>query len=382
MANVAGTIADIEASVIRIPYYHAIKGPNWTADAQTSIVVCIRNGDGEEGWGESDPTPSPKYHQAPELKKIVESVLSPAVLGAEIGNFALLHQKMDTAISGYYEAKSAVEMACYDIWGKILGLPVWKLLGGKIRDEIPIIGWIGAGTVEEARQKARDLVNAGFDTLKVKVGLGPDKDLARIRAIREEIGESIAIRVDANNAYTRDEALESLKRLEPYHIFLYEDPVHKDDLEGMARLRRMIPIRLMADAICVTPSDLIRVIRSEAADFIKLSAQVNGGIFKIIQLLQIAAAAGMPATLGHSFSLTINTSSEVHVAASAQNLLAPCEFVGLLKTVDDVVQQPLELGERRIKVSNLPGLGVEIHKSKLNQYRISTKPQEEPFCNC
>lgn len=370
MAAGAVTIGCVESSVIRIPYHEPVKGHNWSADVQTSLLVRVRNKNGEEGWGEADPTPIPRDPQAPALKKIVDSVLTPAILGTEIGNFVLLHQTMHAAISGHYAAKAALEMACYDLFGKILGVPVWKLLGGKIREEIPVIGWIGAGTVGKARQQARNYVQSGFDTLKVKVGYGPDTDEARIRAIREEVGHSVVLRVDANNAYSRDQALESLKRLEPYGIYHYEDPIHRDDLEGMAWLRRMVPVRLMADAICITPSDLLRVIRAKAADIVKLSVQVNGGIYWTAQMMQIAAASGMAATLGHSFSLTTNTLSEVHVGACAPNLLGPCEFVGFLKISDDVVQNPLDLGVRKVRVPERPGLGMEMDKGKLEQYRI------------
>jgi L-alanine-DL-glutamate epimerase-like enolase superfamily enzyme len=330
----------------------------------------VSNEQGEQGWGEADPTPNPKYPQAPKLKKIVDGALTSAILGSEIGNFVLLHKKMDTAVPGYYAAKAALEMACYDLLGETLGFPVWHLIGGKIHEEISLIAWIGAGTVEKGRQQASSYVEAGFDTLKVKIGYGPDTDEARIRAIREEVGDKVAIRVDANNTYNRDQALESLKRLEAYNIFHYEDPIHMDDLEGMAWLRRRVPVRLMADKVCVTPNDLIRVIRAESADIVKLSVQVNGGIYKTVQMMQIAAAAGIPATLGHSFSLATNTYSEVHVGASAPNLLTPCEFVGHLKVSDDVVKKPLELGMRKIQVPNLPGLGVEIHPGKLEQYRM------------
>ncbi len=286
-------------------------------------------------------------------------------------------------------------MAAYDLLGKEPGIPVWKLLGGKIHEEISLIGWIGAGTVEEGKQQAKAYVDSGFDTLKVKVGYGPENDEARIRAIREAVGDTIVLRVDANNAYSRDQALDSLKRLERYCIFHYEDPIDRDDVEGMAWLRLEVPVRLMAHACCITPADLIRVIRAEAADMVKLSVQINGGIHKTAQMMQIAAAAGMPATLGHSFSLTTNTLSEIHVGASVSNLLAPCKFVGLQKITDDVVREPLDsyasnveqnhynkfflkvnfkylwldLSKRKVRVPDRPGLGLEIDPAKLAQYR-------------
>ncbi len=369
------TICRIESYVIQIPYVNPVRGHNWSAEVQTSLFVRVETRDGCEGWGEADPTPSPTYPQAPKLKEIVDRFLAAAVMGTEAGNFGLLHQKMDAAISGYRAAKAAVEMACYDLFGKIIGAPVWKLIGGKIREEISIIGWIGAGTIENAKEQAKQYVDGGFETLKVKVGYGPESDEARIRAIREIAGSNIALRVDANNAYTRDDAWESLKRLEKYEIAHYEDPIHREDVEGMAWLRRKSSVPIMADGCCIDPADLIRVIRADAADIVKLSVQINGGIYKTVQMMQIAAAAGMPATLGHSFCLTTNILSEVHVGASAANLHTPCEFVGLLKITDDVVEEPLDLTRKRIKVPDRPGLGVEISRTKLERYRLSVEQE-------
>lgn len=371
----AGTIKSIESVVIRIPYYQPVRDlrlrKEWTAAAQTCLVIQVRDSKGQEGWGEVSPGPSPKHIHPPKLKEIVDTTLTPAVVGCEVGNFALLHKRMDEAIPGYLTAKAALEMACYDLLGKGLGVPAWQLVGGKLHEEVSIIGWVKSPTIEQTRQQARAFVDRGIDTLKVKVGYGPQKDEAIIRAVREEVGDKIVLRVDANSVYDRHEALESLKLLEPYGIFHYEDPVREDDLEGMAWLRKQISVPIMADGFCVSPEDLIRVIRMEAADIVKLSVLINGGIYKTAQMMQIACAAGLPATLGHSYSLTTNTLAELHAAASASNLLSPIESVGLLKSTDDVVREPLDLTQNKVRIPDRPGLGMDIDPVKLERYRVN-----------
>ena len=306
------------------------------------------------------------------MTETIDRVLAPAVVGTEVGNFALMHRKMDSAITGYQRLKAAIESAAYDLLGKGLGVPVWKLVGGKILDAIPVLGWVMASTAEECSQKAKAYVDSGFDTLKVKLGFGPEKDEEIVRAVRTAVGDKTVLRVDANCIYTRDEALESLKRLERYNIFHYEDPIAGADLEGMAWLRQRVPVRLMADESCITAEDLIRVIRAQAADIVKLSVQVNGGIYKTSKMLRIAEAAGIPATLGHSGSLTTGALAEIHVGASAPNLLSPCEFVGLLKSSDDVVREPLDLSKIKVSVPDQPGLGSEIDPDKFKKYRLAS----------
>jgi L-alanine-DL-glutamate epimerase-like enolase superfamily enzyme len=369
------TIKSVESVVIRIPFHQPVKdfrlGKERITDAQTCLVIQIRDNEGYEGWGEVSAGPTAKHVHPPKLKEIVDTTLTPAVVGYQVGNFALLHKRMDEAIPGYLTAKAALEMACYDLVGRSLGVPVWQLVGGKLHKEVSIIGWIKAPTIEQTRQQARALVDRGIDTLKVKVGYGPQKDEAIILAIREEVGDKIVLRVDANSAYNREDALQSLKLLEPHGIFHYEDPIEEDDLEGMAWLRKQTSVRIMADGFCVSPEHLIQVIRMEAADIVKLSILTNGGIYKTAQMMQIACAAGLPATLGHSYSLTTNTLAELHAAASATNLLPPIESVGLLKTTDDVVQEPLDLSKNKVRIPDRPGLGIDIDPAKLERYRIN-----------
>ncbi len=369
------TIAGVESSIIRIPYKQILsdsrRGHARSSNSQTSLFVRLYGHGGQEGWGEVGVSPQRDGLEAAQLIDTIDRILAPAVVGTEVGNFALMHRKMDSAITGYHRVKAAMESAAYDLLGKALGVPVWKLVGGKIFDTIAVLGWVMASTPEECSQKAKAYVDSGFDTLKVKVGFGPEKDEEVVRAVRRAVGDKTVLRVDANCIYTREEALESLRRLEPYNIFHYEDPIAGEDLEGMAWLRHRVPVRLMADESCITPEDLVRVIRADAADIVKLSVQVNGGIYKTAQMVRIAEAAGIPATLGHSGLLTTGALAEMHVAATAPNLLSPCEFVGLLKSADDVVREPLDLDKIKLPVPDRPGLGSEIDPDKFQKYRLA-----------
>jgi muconate cycloisomerase len=375
MSAAVDSIAGVDPFIIRIPYKQVLsdsrRNHSRSSDSQTSLLVRVRGQSGQEGWGEVGVSPQRDGLDAAQLIQSINRILAPAVLGVEIGNFALMHRRMDSAVSGYYRIKAAIESAAYDLLGKAVGLPVWKLLGGKVHDTVAVLGWVMAPTAEECCQKAKVYVDAGFDTLKVKVGFGPAKDEEVVRAVRKAVGDKIVLRVDANCIYSRDDALESLRRLEPYEIFHYEDPIAGKDLEGMAWLRKKVPVRLMADESCITPEDLIRVIRADAADIVKLSVQVNGGIHKTVQMMRIAQAAGIPATLGHSGSLTTGALAEMHVAATAPNLLSPCEFVGLLKSADDVVREPLDLIRVKVPVPDRPGLGSEIDTDKFRKYRLA-----------
>jgi L-alanine-DL-glutamate epimerase-like enolase superfamily enzyme len=139
-------------------------------------------------------------------------------------------------------------MALHDIVGKALQTPVHMLLGGKVRDWIPLSFSIPFGEPSEQSRFATDLVQQGYKTVKVKVGLGPHRDLETVRSVREAIGPAINLRVDANMAWpTAKEAIGMIRAMEPYRLQLVEQPLQPCDLNGMAFIREHVGVPIMAD---------------------------------------------------------------------------------------------------------------------------------------
>jgi len=175
----------------------------------------------------------------------------------------------------------------------------------------------------------------------------------------------LAIRIDANEALDADTSIALGKAIARYDITLFEQPVPRDDLDGMLRVRKAIDFPVMADESVEGPESLIAVIRKECADIVKVKVMKQGGMLRTVQAIETADAAGIRCTIGHGFGLTVHTLAELHTAAASANLLEACECVGPLKMTDDVVTEPMTLPRGEVPVPQGPGLGATLDEAKL-----------------
>ena len=184
--------------------------------------------------------------------------------------------------------KAAVEMALWDIAGKVRGVPVYQLLGGKLRDIVPTKMMIGAFEPLRARRLAEQFLGWGVGCLKVKVGLDLAGDLARVKAVRDVAGPDIPITIDANCGWNVTTARIALDRLRPFNILVAEQPIAPGDTEAMASLRSAgIPI--MVDESVFTLRDAWNVLRGHAADVVSIYPGKNGGIAVSVEIANVAA---------------------------------------------------------------------------------------------
>ena len=212
--------------------------------------------------------------------------------------------------------KAAVEMALWDIAGKALGVPVYQLLGGKVRDVIPTKMMIGAFDLPRVRSLAEQFLGWGVRCLKVKVGLDLAGDLARVQAVRDVAGPEIPITIDANcgwNVTTARIALEQLRPLRPAGRRA-ADRAGRHRGDGLAAVRGGIPI--MADESVFTLADAWNVLRAHAADVISVYPGKNGGIAASIEIAQVAQAAGIPCHVGSNLELGIGSAAMLHLACA------------------------------------------------------------------
>jgi len=192
-----------------------------------------------------------------------------------------------------------------------------------------------------------------------------------VAAVRAAVGDRLALRVDFNESLNRGEAATFIRRLEPYRLTLVEQPVPRDDIEGLAAIRREIPIPLMADESVTGPGSLIEIIRRDAADIVKLKVMKQGGLLRTRAMLECAAAAGLRVVIGHGFGLTLSTLAEAAVAASSSAVLDGCEAVGPLKMAGDVVTEPVRLDAGVLRLSRTPGIGASVDPDALKRYRVA-----------
>ena len=343
-----------------------------TKTVQKSAIVRVSTGDGVVGLGNIDPSPGYSTETIEESLGALGSKLASAVIGLDAANIHALNARLDAAMPGFLDAKAAIEMACVDLTARVLGIPVYTYLGGAVKERLLFNAWIGILTPDEAAREARKWFDRGFRSAKIKVGGGIEADRDRVKAVREAVGDAMALRIDANAGYDADTAIRLAHLVQPCKLQLFEQPVPADDLAGMARVRREAGgVPIMADESILDHASLIAVIKANAADIVKLKVMKQGGFHRAAAMLATAQAAGVRCVIGHGFGLGINTMAEIMLAATSANVLDGLECVGPLKTVDDITTEKLDLGAGALALPPGPGLGVALDEAKLARYRFA-----------
>lgn len=318
-------IVKIEASTVGLqlvkPYVTADHAGQGMTEKRC-VVLRMTTDDGLRGLGESDPDPLFTYESPETVMAIIRHRLGPAVLGMDPRNTVSLHAKMDTEILGWSFAKAPIDVAAHDILGQALGVPVYQLLGGKLRDRVPMIWPIGGAVPEENAREAVAKVEEGYRSLHIKVGaLGPDIDVARVKAIRKAVGEDIPLMIDANQGWDRSTALRTIRRLEEFDPSMVEQPVPAWDLESMASIQASVDVALSADECLHSIHDAVELIHRDAARTFSLKTGKCGGLLRTRQVAAIAEAAGVPCFVNSMIEMGISVAASLHLAACVPNLV-------------------------------------------------------------
>jgi muconate cycloisomerase len=312
---------------------------------------------------------------------VIESILGPALMGHDPFNIEAAHKRMDVAVKGYPYAKTAIDEALHDIKGKALGVPVYQLLGGLVREEIPIAHSLGWMEYEEATAEAVAAVDEGIRTIKIKVGRDPTYDVRIVREVREAIGTERDIVVDANQGWpTPKHAIGVLRKMQEYGIRYAEQPV--EGIARMARVAQAVDVPIMADESAWSPQDVFEIARLGAADMISLYTTKPGGLFKAKKVAAVAEAAGLPLNVNGSHETGVGNAANLHLVASTAAVTEagvfpvtslrenqPTQMAGKMY-LDDIVTRPFEYRDGCLIVPSAPGLGVELDMDKVAEYRV------------
>jgi len=279
---------------------------------------------------------------------------------------------MDEALYPALYAKAPIADALYDLQGKLLGVPVWQLLGGKCRDKVGACAVLPIkDSLEETLAAADDFHRRGFRSFTVKVGVKPETEIKVVAAVRERYRSAI-IRVDANASMNFDAALALLKKLEPYELDAAEQMVPMWDLDGMTELARRVDVPMMADECVATVYDLMEVIKRRAATVMQTKVAKNGGIWHMRKLWTLAQAAEMRIYPGNHPSTSVATAAVVHLAAAWPGPLLDGPFaVGISGAfATDVVRDPLVVENGAVRVPDGPGLGITLDEKAIAAMRL------------
>jgi L-alanine-DL-glutamate epimerase-like enolase superfamily enzyme len=350
---------------------------------RTVILVKVYTDEGIVGFGDA-------YHAhltRPEpIPVIIETVLKPVLVGEDPRNIEGLFAKMSRAIrhlgSGGLGAISGVDIALWDILGKIYGAPVHALLGSALPARMEpyvgsqTMGWKDLDKLDELVEEAESYVKRGFRALKLRGGRGlPERreDVEAFRVLREAFGDSIEIMVDVNNGYTRTGAEIMAREYEKYNIFWMEDPISgtagKSPSE-YAALAAKIAVPVAAGGNLFGTNDLRRLIDAGGVDIVKMDASSGGGISEIVKMAHAASMFGMKwAPVTHE---PLGQLATLHVMAAAPLSLTGGMFVEWDPgwPLEKFLTDPPRFENGEIKLSGKPGLGTELKEDFINHYRV------------
>ena len=364
-------IERVEVFGVAMPLNGTFTSGGISKDATKCVVVRLTASDGTVGISSIEPSAGTKSPgTAAELAVAIRERVAPAIVGHDPTNINRLIEVLDKVTPTQPGAGAAVEMACVELTSRIQGVPLYTYLGGAAETSVQFNGWIGMLPPEEAAAEARRWLKAGFRSAKIKIGSGIEADRDRVAAVRAAVGSAMKLRIDANCQYDADTSLKLCRMVKQFDLQLFEQPAPKDDLAGLARVRREGGIPVMADESVSDHGSLIAVIKAGAADFVKFGIKQGGGILRSARMLATAEAAGLPVVIGHGFGLDPSTIAEIMLAASSRNVLPGLECVGPLKVVDTVATTRLDISSGSLPLPGGPGLGISLDDNKLEQYRL------------
>ncbi|MDN7246157.1 mandelate racemase/muconate lactonizing enzyme family protein [Planococcus shenhongbingii] len=322
--------------------------------SQSHIIVKITDEDGSIGIGEASPLPFFTGESAQMMKLAIERELGPAIIGENVFSVEKIHQKMNAVLYPATGAKSAVDMALWDLKGKKLNAPVYQLLGGE-QKSVPVAYALGEDVPEQMERMAQQKAKEGFQTIKVKVGLNPEKDIKTIKNIRQSVGEDVQIRVDANQGYTVKETLTVLEEIQDLAIEYMEQPVPYWNTDGLAEVRKYSTIPIMADESIHSIHQAMELSKKGAVDLFGIKLIKCAGITNALKIAHIAEAAGIDCVLISPWDTQLGTHAGGHLSMVFSNKYAQ-ELVGPHYLTDDPFASDVK--KTSYKPTNLPGFGV------------------------
>lgn len=304
---------------------------------------------------------------------VIRELLALALVGQNPLNITRLRFIMDRVLKLHPFTKCGIEMALWDIAGKAAGMPVCQLLGGAVRESMPIKLVIGAYDNTAAIKLAERFLEMGVKCLKVKTGLDPAGDIARVKAVRAVAGPDIPITIDSNCGWNVTTARLTLQALADQNVLLAEQPIPPNDPAAMASLRTTAPMPLMADESVFTLSDAWGLAHAGAVDIFSVYPGKHGGIAGTMEVAHVAQAAGLKCAIGSNLELGIGTAAMLHVAAALPVIDSeayPADLVGPIYHEADLLTEPLRLGPPAAFCPMKPGLGVELDEAQLKRWRV------------
>ncbi len=367
-------ITGLELSWISVPFLkpYALSKRYGTLTNAQAVIVKVHTNQGLVGLGEADPM-NPFTEETPAtVCAVMRDLIAPVILGRDPTRVGTLELAMDEKIQGNLQARGAINMALHDLAGKAAGLPAHALLGGKIVDELPILGPIGSGTPDEDHADIEQWLDMGYGTIMIKMGALPiADDIRRMVSADKAFGDRVKLIVDANQGWSVFDSLQFMHGINGHWPRLIEQPVARHDLEGMRRIGSAALCPVSADEGVMSLQDAREHLDRRAASVFSVKVSKNGGISKARAIAQVAQAFGVKVLMNSMLEFGITQAASLQLGCTLPNLLdVGHAYMSVVRMKEDVTDFAGYLNGGTVKVPTRPGLGVEINDEVLRTYTL------------
>ena len=340
---------------LRVPFKTALR----TVSSVEDVIVELYTDTGAVGYGEAPPTGVITGDTTGAIIGAIRDHIAPAILGRDLDEFENLTAAVQKALVHNTSAKAAVDMALWDLLGQKYSAPVYRMLGGA-RSNIVTDITISVNPPEEMARDARTAIQRGYDCLKVKVGKEPEKDIARLSAIRGAVPKETCIRIDANQGWTPKEAVRILNGMQEKGLDLefVEQPVKAHDFDGLKYVTERSYVPVLADESVFSPADALRIMQTGAADLVNIKLMKCGGITNALRIAAAAEVYGVECMIGCMLEAKISVNAAVELAC-AKKIVTKIDLDGPVLCSEDHILGGAVFDEKNITVSDAPGMGIQ-----------------------
>ncbi|MBX9783907.1 MAG: dipeptide epimerase [Chitinophagaceae bacterium] len=338
-------------------------GPQYDAD---NIILVLKTNEGLTGWGECSPYMSING-ESMDTCFIVGQYLAKALKEKDALDIKSCTKAMDSIITRNENIKSAFDMALYDIAAQHAQQPLYKFLGGSKNKIIATDMTVGLGTPEKMAKEALEYKQAGFPSIKVKLGTTTADDVERIKAIRAAIGNEHPLRIDANQGWSIETAIATLQALDTYNIEHCEEPIAKWNFMELPQVRKNSPIKIMADESCFDHHDAANLARIDAVDYFNIKLGKSGGIYNALKIIETAKANNIHLQAGCFMESRLAVTALVHFAYSSDLIVHYDLDTPLLLKEDPVVGGMVFKENGVVEIDDAAGIGARIDEGYLSK---------------
>ena len=374
------TIEKIETFILKDKLSKSFFFSQWEYSERCICVVKVTASNGEYGWGEGYGPANVLAAGVELLKPIIEG-MNP--LENEVVWNQMYRKTLDYARRGVLVASmSAIDIALWDLKGKILGLPVSTLLGGAYRTKIRpyATGLYFTSHTDPSRdfsQEIEQYLSQGFQAIKMKVGLGIEQDYKNIKRVREQIGDVVQLMIDSNHAYSLREAVQLSKKVEPFNISWFEEPVSPEYYEQYNELRAKTTIPIAGGECEYLRFGFHQLLKNKSVDILQPDICSSGGLTEAKRIAALATTYGID-IIPHTWGTSIGIHVALHFIANLESMpgrMKAADFLIEYDQTENALRERLtypaiQMKDGMLEVPTTPGLGIDVNEDVLYEYAI------------